>query len=133
MIRILVVVGFRVGLERLVTLAADHAKAGRGGLVVVAALVQPGRRVLRELGVLVNALSGVGLGAVDHALGVGSALNGGDPRLLGVLVGLLERVVVPEGAEGGEVVVLLLAGLGAGPGVRAADGGGRRVFIYLRG
>jgi hypothetical protein len=39
-------------------------------------------------------------------LGVGSALDGGDPRLAGFFAGLLLRVVDPEGAEGFEVEIL---------------------------
>jgi hypothetical protein len=86
--------------------AAQLGQAGgRVGLVVVAALVQPGRRVLRVGGVLLGALAGVCLGGFDDALGVGAAFEGGDPCLLRFFAGPLLRVVQPERTEGVEVVI----------------------------
>jgi hypothetical protein len=64
-----------------------------------------------------------------------AALDGGDPGLLGFFAGALLRVVDPEGAEGLEVVIFLLAaalGLNLGGGsLLLVAGGGRRVFRYL--
>src|SRR5690242_6018982 len=108
------------------------AAGRRVGLVVVAALVQPGRRVLRVLGVLVFALMGVGRGGVDDALGLGAAFDGGMPRLPRRRTLALLRVDDPEGTEGVEVVRLLAAALGLSRGggyLPLIRGGcGRRVF-----